>query len=127
MTLMDRKRLTGTRRAHGARGDNGVPPTELQRPAPPISKQAPIDQPGAAGKTGEPAAEREAPSLAWLVLVGATFGVVVLKESLGRIGGPVVVTVKSVPRLPAPFWIALIVGALERIGARVLGIRIGES
>ena len=114
MTLIDRKRLTRARRAHGATGDNGVPPTALHRPAPPITKQ-------------EPTAEREAPSLAFLVLVGATFGAVVLKESLGRIGGPVVVTVKSVRRLPAPFWIALIVGALERIGARVLGVRIGQS
>ena len=88
---------------------------------------APIDPPGAAREMGEPAAEREAPSLAWLALLGATFGVVVLKESLGRIGGPVVATAKSVPRLPAPVWTALIVGALERIGARVLGIRIGPS
>lgn len=86
-----------------------------------------IDPPGTAGKIGEPAAKREAPSLAWLAIVGATFGVVVLKESLGRIGGPVVVTVKSIPRLPATFWTALIVGALERMGARVLGIRIGQS
>ena len=74
-----------------------------------------------------PPAEREAPSLVWLAIVGATFGVVILKESFGRIGGPVVVGVKSIPRLPAPFWTALIVGGLERIGARVLGVRIGQS
>ena len=74
-----------------------------------------------------PAAGREAPSLAWLVLVGATFGAVVLKESLGRIGGPIVVTVKAIPRYPARFWTALIVGALERLGARVLGVRIGQG
>ena len=91
------------------------------------TRHGPIDPPGAAGTVGDPAAQREAPSLAFLVLVGATFGALVLKEALGRIGGPVVVTVKSVPRLPAPIWTALIAGALERIGARVLGLRIGQS
>ena len=106
-------------------GDNGVPPSGPQRPAPPITKQAPIGPPGVAGKMGQPAPEREPPDFGWLVLLGAIFGLAVLKELLGRIGGPVVVTVKSVPRLPASFWIAGGVGTLGRIGARVLGLRSG--
>ena len=74
---------------------------------------------------GQPAPEREPPDFGWLVLLGAIFALAVLKELLGRIGGPVVVTVKSVPRLPASFWIAGGVGTLGRIGARVLGLRSG--
>ena len=91
----------------------------------PITKQAPISPPEVAGKMGQPAPEREPPTFVWLVLVGAIFGLAVLKESLGRIGGPVVVTVKSVPRLRAPFWTAVVVGTLGRIGARVVGLRSG--
>lgn len=141
MTLVDRKTLTRSRRSHaGAHprrqpapgtpdleetGANGVPPSGPQRPAPPITKQAPIGPPEVAGKMGQPAPEREPPDFGWLVLLGAIFGLAVLKELLGRIGGPVVVTVKSVPRLPASFWIAGGVGTLARIGARVLGLRSG--
>ena len=69
---------------------------------------------------GQPA--REPPAFGWLVFLGAIFGLAVLKESLGRTAGPVVVKgVKSLPRLPPSFWIAGGVGMLERIGARVLG------
>ena len=131
MTLMDRKRLTRTRRAHGATGDNGVPPSGPQRPAPPITKQAPISKqapigpPEVAGRMDQPAPKREPPDFGWLVLLGAVFGVAVLKELFVRIGGPVVVRVKSLPRLPASFWIAGGVGTLGRIGARVLGLRSG--
>ena len=100
-------------------GDSGAPPSGPQRPAPPITKQAPIGPAEVAEKTGQPAPEREPPTFGLLVLVGAIFGLGVLKE-LGRIGGPVVVTVKSLPRPPALFWIAGGVGTLGRIGARVL-------
>ena len=75
---------------------------------------------------GQPAPEREPPAFGLLVLVGAIFGLAVLRE-FGRIGGPVVVKVKSVPRPPASFWIAAGVGTFGRIGARVLGLRSGQS
>lgn len=101
-------------------GDSGVPPSGPQRPAPPITKQAPIGPPEVAGTMAQSAPEREPPAFGLLVLVGAIFGLAVLKE-LGRIGGPVVVKVKSVPRPPASFLIAGGVGTLGRIGARVLG------
>ena len=136
MTLVDRKTRTRARRTHaregtGARGavaeqtpeptrDSGVPPPGPQRPAPPITKQAPIGPPEVAGKVGQPAPEHEAPAFGLLVLLGAIFGLAVLKE-FARVGGPVVVKVKSVPRPPAFFWIAGGVGTLGRIGARVLG------
>ena len=71
---------------------------------------------------GRPAPDREAPALGWLVLVGAIFGLGVLKETLGRIGGPVV---RVFPRLPVSLLIAGAAGGLGRIGARVLGFRGG--
>ena len=86
----------------------------------PITKQAPISPPEAAGKMGQPVPAREPPAFAWPVLIGAIVGLAVLKELLGRIGGPVVVTVKSAPRLPASLWVAGVVGTLGRVGARVL-------
>jgi hypothetical protein len=101
--------------------DIGVPPSGPQRPAPPITKQAPIGPPAVAGKMGQPSPERELPAFGWLVLIGAIFLLAVLKESLGRTAGPVVVKAKSVPRPPASFLIAAVVGTLARIGARVLG------
>lgn len=154
MTLVDRKRLTRMRRTHGgahprrqtARGTRDLeetgardlegtgsrgavaapaPSSAPQRPSPQISKQAPIGPPEVAGRMGQPALKRESPDFGWLVLLGAVFGVAVLKELFGRIGGPVVVRVKSLPRLPASFWIAGGVGTLGRIGARVLGLRSG--
>lgn len=134
MALVDRKTLTRARRhphaqaRQATRGeqkpestrDSGVPPPGPQRPAPPITKQAPIGPPEVAGKMGQPAPEHEAPAFGLLVLLGAIFGLAVLKE-FARIGGPVVVKVKSVPRPPAFFWIVGGVGTLGRIGARVLG------
>ena len=63
-------------------GDNGAPPSGPQRAAPPITKQAPIGPPEVAGKMGQPAPEREPPAFGWLVLLGAIFGLAVLKESL---------------------------------------------
>ena len=143
MTLVDRKTRTRARRTHGraharrqpapgtrdldgtgarnleGTGDSGVPPSGPQRPAPPITKQAPIGPAEVAGTMGQAAPEREPPAFGVLVLVGAIFGLAVLKE-FGRIGGPVVVKVKSVPRPPAFFWIVGGVGTLGRIGARVL-------
>ena len=98
-------------------GDNGVPPSGPQRLAPPVTTKAPIGPPGVAGTMGKPAPEREPPPFGLLVLVGAIFGLAVLKE-FGRIGGPVVVRARSIP---ASFWIPGAVGTLGRIGARVLG------
>jgi hypothetical protein len=108
-------------------GDNGAAPARPQRPTPPITQPAATHPPDVAEKIGRPAPEREPPDFGWLVLLGAIFGLAVLKESLSRIGGPVIVTVKSVPRLPAPFWTAVAVGTLGRIGARVLGLRSAQS
>lgn len=154
MSLVDRKTLIRARRtragahprrqpAAGTRDLEGIgapelegtgarvavaapaPPSVPQRPAPQITKQAPIAAPEVAAKLGQPAPEREPPDFGWLVLLGAVFGVAVLKELFGRIGGPVVVKVKALPRLPASFWIAGGVGTLARIGARVLGLRSG--
>jgi hypothetical protein len=102
-------------------GDNGVPPSGPQRPAPPITKQTPIGPPGVAGKMGQPAPERELPAFGWLVLIGAIFVLAVVKESLGRTAGPVVVKAKSAPRPPASFLIAALLGTLARIGARIVG------
>ena len=82
-------------------GDNGAPPSGPQRPAPPITKQTPIGPPGVAGKMGQPASQRELPAFGWLVLIGAIFGLAVLKESLGRTAGPVVVKAKCA-RGPQP-------------------------
>ena len=141
MNLVDRKTLRRARRTHGRAhprrrpapvtrdleetGARDLEGKGERKPAPPITTQAPIGPPEVAGKMGQPAPEREPPDFGWLVLLGAIFGLAVLKELLGRIGGPVVVTVKSVPRLPASFWIAGGVGTLARIGARVLGLRGG--
>ena len=135
MSLVDRKTRPRARRPHGVAHrrrqpapetrDNGVPPCAPQLPTPTVTKQAPIGPAEVGGKRGQPAPEREPPDFGWLVLLGAIFGMAFLKELLGRIGRPVVVTVKSVPRLPASFWIAGGVGTLGRIGARVLGLRSG--
>ena len=133
MTQVDRKTLTRARATNGAGAhpqrepapttrDNGVAPSGPQRPAPPIAKQAPNTQPEVAGKMGQPAPEREPLSFGWLVLIGAIFGLAVVKELHARIGRPVVVTAKSVPH-PPRFWTAVIAGTLARIGARVLGLR----
>lgn len=105
---------------HGAvAAPAGHPQAHARQPS---TKQAPIGPPQVAGEMRQPAPEREPPPFGLLVFLGAIFGLAVLKESIGRTAGPVVVKgVKSLPHLPPSFWIAEGVGTLGRIGSRVLG------
>jgi hypothetical protein len=61
-------------------------------------------------------------------VVGAIIGLALVKEILGRIGGHLVtIRARSVSRADTAFSIAVLLGMLERIGARVLGIRARSS
>jgi hypothetical protein len=79
-------------------------------------------------RTGQPALEPdEAPGYGWTLFVGAIIGLALVKEILARIGeNPVTIEARSlsrsVSRRDTAFSTAVLLGMLERIGARVLGI-----
>ena len=117
----------GPAAANGTPPANGVPPS-TRNP----SRPSPIEDNGVARpltqrptRMDPPAPERESPpDVGWTLLIGAVFGLAIVKEILARMGGhPVTNHAKSAARAGRPLSKGLLLVMLERLGAHALGIR----
>lgn len=118
---------TGSAATNGTPPANGVP-ASTRNP----SRPSPIEDNGVARPRAErptkmdpPAPERDSsPDVGWTLLIGAVFGLAIVKEMLARMGGhPVTNHAKSVARAGRPLSKGLLLVMLERLGAHALGIR----
>ena len=124
MALVDHRTIEPARRTPTA-GDEPRAPGRGSSPTSPVRGNGVAPQ-----KPQRPAAaERDgAPGNGLALFLGAVIGLALLKEMLGRIGSsPVTVRARSVSqsvsRSEAGFSIAVLLGTIVRIGARILGSR----
>ena len=117
----------GPAAANGTPPGNGVPASTRKPSRPSRTKDNGVARPRMQLPTrmDPPAPERDSPpDVGWTLLIGAVFGLAIVKEILARMGGhPVTNHAKSVARAGRPLSKGLLLVMLERLGAHALGIR----